>query len=101
MGIASGLLFGFVGEGEFGFFVEDKWTKETVGSAGTGDVDGYRKNAGYALLKIVDVGGWWRGRRRRGIFVFLFLAAANLHAFRVEGDGIRFAHDRLNGAADV
>lgn len=35
-------LFGFVGEGEFGFFVEYEGTKETVGGAGAGDVDGNR-----------------------------------------------------------
>lgn len=35
-------LFGLVGEREFGFFVEDEGTKETVGGAGAGDVDGNR-----------------------------------------------------------
>ena len=67
-GVPGGWLFGFVGEGEFGFFVQDEGTKETVGGAGAGDVDGYGEDAGYALLEVVDVGGrrrWWR----RGSFL--------------------------------
>jgi len=50
-----GLLFGFVGEREFGLFVEDEGTKETVGGAGAGDVDGDREDAGHALLEVVNV----------------------------------------------
>jgi hypothetical protein len=58
-------LFGFVGEGEFSFFVEDQGTKETVGRDGAGNVDGDGEDAGYALVEVVDVGG--RGRVRRAV----------------------------------
>src|SRR5258708_10232122 len=93
------ILFGFVGEGEFGFFVEDQGTKERVGGASAGDVDGYGENAGYALLEVVDVGG--RRRWRGSVFVFLFLAARDLRRFRVEGYGLRSHLDSLVEGADV
>src|SRR6266481_747686 len=75
-----GILFGFVGEGEFGFFVQDQGTEETVGGASAGDVDSYGENAGHALLEVVDVGGRRRGRES----VFVFLAAVDLREFCVD-----------------
>ena len=44
-------LFGFVGEVEFGFFVDDERPNEPVRSTGTRNVDRYGKNTCHALLQ--------------------------------------------------
>src|SRR5262249_30501488 len=47
----------FVGEGDFGFFVEDQGADEAIGVAGAWHVDSYGEDPGDPLLKIGDVGG--------------------------------------------
>ena len=47
--------FGFVGEGHLGFLVEDEGPDETIGVAGTGDIDVHREHAGDAALQVEDV----------------------------------------------
>ena len=50
-------LFGFVGEADFGFFVEDERADEAVRVAGARNVNSDRKNSCDALLEVGDVGG--------------------------------------------
>src|SRR5215831_9788523 len=47
----------FVGEGDFGFLVEDQGADEAIGVAGAWHVDSYGEDPGDPLLKIGDVGG--------------------------------------------
>ena len=55
-------LFGFVGEGELGFLVDDERACKTVGDTSARNLHRDRKDTGDALLKIENVGGS-RGRR--------------------------------------